>query len=374
MLSGPTRQRSRVAGGPTGIAGDPVRRAAEEAPVSDGPEDTARAERPPGGTRRLVTLGVYGVVAAVVIATAVFFSFQRGDKAPDIRSKATLVVPAGAGGGWDLVMREAQRAMRDNKIATNIQVLNIPGAAGTIGLARLASMDGRGDVVMVGGSGLVAGVQQTKSSVRVQDVTPIARIFEEYDVLVVPADSPYKTVQDLMDDWRKDPGGIAFTGGGSFDQLVMAQLAKAAGVDPKKTTYIPKSGGGEVAQALVTHTAKAALSGYADLSDQIASGRLRGLAIAAKQRLEGVDLPTLVESGYDVTLANWRALFGAPGITPEDVAAIRGMFDETLATPEWKDAMRRNQWTGVWMEGPDLTQFIADEDELIAGLYRELDQ
>ncbi|WP_019203536.1 tripartite tricarboxylate transporter substrate binding protein [Tsukamurella sp. 1534] len=317
-------------------------------------------------------LAIYGIIAVVVIVAAVGFSFQRGGLSADIRNKATLIAPAGAGGGWDLVMRESQAIMREKKIATNIQVVNVPGAAGTIGLSRLHSMHGRADVVMVGGTGLVAGVQQTKSAVKMNDVTPIARIFEEYDILVVPANSPYKTVQDLVAAWRQNPHGIAFTGGGSFDQLVMAQFAKAAGIDPKNTTYIPKAGGGEVAQALVTHTAAAAFSGYADLIDQVESGRLRALAVAAKDPVEGVDLPTLRQAGFDVTLANWRGLFAPPGVSDGDVKNIRDVFDEVMQTPDWAEAEKTNKWTRAWLEGPAVSTFIADEDRVIADLYKEL--
>lgn len=339
--------------------------------MTDSPDESATTESPPS-RKNVVALAIYGVIAVVVIATAVGFSFQRGGLSADLRNKATLIAPAGAGGGWDLVMREAQAIMRDKKIATNVQVVNVPGAAGTIGLSRLHSMEGRGDVVMVGGTGLVAGVQQTKSAVKMDDVTPIARIFEEYDILVVPADSPYKSVADLVAAWKQNPHAIAFTGGGSFDQLVMAQFAKAAGIDPAQTTYIPKAGGGEVAQALVTHTAAAAFSGYADLVDQVQSGRLRGLAMASKEPVDGVNLPTLVQSGFDVTLANWRALFGAPGISDADVKAIRDVFHEVLQTPEWKEAEKVNKWTPAWLEGPELATFITQEDGVIAGLYKEL--
>ncbi|MEC4612775.1 Bug family tripartite tricarboxylate transporter substrate binding protein [Tsukamurella tyrosinosolvens] len=339
--------------------------------MTDSSDEAGRTKSPPG-QRNMVALAIYAIIVVVVVSMAVFYSFQRGGLSADIRNKATLIAPAGAGGGWDLVMREAQAIMREQKIATNIQVVNVPGAAGTIGLSRLHSMPGRADVVMVGGTGLVAGVQQTKSAVTMTDVTPIARIFEEYDVLVVPANSPYKSVDDLVAAWKSNPHSIPFTGGGSFDQLVMAQFAKAAGIDPKNTTYIPKAGGGEVAQALVTGTAKAAFSGYADLIDQIQSGRLRGLAMAAKEPLDGVDFPTLRQLGYDVTLANWRALFGPPDISPADVKNIRDVFDEVMRTQDWADAERNNKWTRAWLEGPDLTTFIADEDRVIAGLYKEL--
>lgn len=326
------------------------------------------------GRRRRLGMIVYGVIATLVIAAGGMASVARGGVTADIRSNATLIAPAGAGGGWDTFMREAQQAMRENGLGSNIQVVNVPGAAGTIGLTRLSTMDGRPDAAMVGGTGLVAGVEQTGSHVRMDDVTPIARVVEEYDVVVVPADSPYQNLDDLIEAWRQDPAEIAFTGGGSFDELVMAQLASAADVDPAETTYIPKSGGGEVTQALVTGTADAATSGYLDVDDQIEAGRLRALALAAEEPIDGLDVPTLPELGYDVTLANWRGVFAPPGISDEETEVIREVFEEVATTPEWQDAVARNEWSEVWLDGAEFRTFLREQEELVKSLYEELGQ
>ena len=143
---------------------------------------------------------VYGVVAAAVIGVAAFFSFQSATAGSDIRSNLTLIAPAGAGGGWDTFMREQQQAMRANSLVNNTQVVNIPGAAGTIGLGQLSTMEGQANTLMVTGAGLVAGVAQLDSAVTHDDVRPIARVVEEYDVVVVPADSPYETIDELVED------------------------------------------------------------------------------------------------------------------------------------------------------------------------------
>lgn len=315
---------------------------------------------------------VYAVVVLVVVGFAVSQSFIRAGASTSMRNKATFIAPAAAGGGWDTFMREAQVGARDNGIATNIQVLNVPGADGTIGLTRLNSMAGRPDVAMVGGTGLIAGELQLDSPTHLSDMTPVARVVEEYDVIVVPASSPYKTLKDLLAAWKKDPAKVPLTGGGSFDELVLAQLAKAAGIDPKEMSYIPKSGGGEVAQALVTKTAAAAASGYPDVSDQVESGRLRALGIAAKKPLKGVKIPTLRSQGYDVTLTNWRAIFAPPNVSRKQAGVIRDIFKEVTGTTEWKKAVATNKWTPVWLEGTEFKKFVASEYKLIAGLYKDL--
>lgn len=315
---------------------------------------------------------VYGVVAAAVIGLAAFFSFQSATAGSDIRSNLTLIAPAGAGGGWDTFMREQQQAMRVNSLVNNSQVVNIPGAAGTIGLGQLSTMEGQANTLMVTGAGLVAGVAQLDSAVTHDDVRPIARVVEEYDVVVVPADSPYETIDELVQDWRANPAEVAWTGGGTFDQLVMTELALEAGIEPSETTYIPKSGGGEATQALITGTADAATSGYMDVADQIEAGRLRALGMAAPQRLEGVEIPTLTEQGFAVDLANWRAVLAPPGITDEEFAELRTLLEESVATPEWQEAVERNKWTEVYLAGDEFDEFMAAEQERIAALVEEI--
>ena len=331
-------------------------------------------DRSGSGTRRKhpIFLAAYGIVAVATIGLASFFSIQSASGGSDIRANLTLIAPAGAGGGWDTFMREQQQAMRANGLVNNTQVVNIPGAAGTIGLGKLSTMSGQANNLMVTGAGLVAGVAQLDSAVTHDDVRPIARLVEEYDVVVVPASSPYKTLDDLVQAWKADPAAIAWTGGGTFDQLVMTELALAAGVDPSDTTYIPKSGGGEAAQALITDTAKAATSGYKDVEDQVKSGRLRALGLAAPQRLDGVDIPTLTEQGYEVDLANWRALVAPPGITDEEFAELRTLIEETIATPEWQDAVERNKWADVYLTGDEFDEFMISEQQRIGELVKEI--
>ncbi|KUG52610.1 tricarboxylic transporter [Kocuria rosea subsp. polaris] len=315
---------------------------------------------------------VYGLFAAAVIGVAAFFSFQSATAGSDVRSNLTLIAPAGAGGGWDTFMREQQQAMRANSLVNNTQVVNIPGAAGTIGLGQLSTMEGQANTLMVTGAGLVAGVAQLDSAVTHDDVRPIARVVEEYDVVVVPADSPYGTIDELVEAWRANPAEVAWTGGGTFDQLVMTELALEAGIEPSETTYIPKSGGGEATQALITGTADAATSGYMDVADQIEAGRLKALGMAAPQRLEGVEIPTLTEQGFAVDLANWRAVLAPPGITDEEFAELRTLLEESVATPEWQKAVERNKWTEVYLAGDEFDAFMASEQERIAELVEEI--
>ncbi|WP_233568844.1 tripartite tricarboxylate transporter substrate binding protein [Kocuria soli] len=333
---------------------------------------TPTETKPATGQRRPLPLVIWAIFAVVVVGVATAFSVRAAEQGEDIRANMTYLAPAGPGGGWDTFMREMQQADTSNNLVGNVQVVNVPGAAGTIGLGRISTMEGDASSIMVTGAGLVAGVEQLNSPVSHDDVTPIARVVEEYDVVVVPADSPYDSIDDLVADWQKDPGSIVWTGGGSFDQLVMSEFALAAEVDPAKTSYLPNSGGGEATQALITGTADAATSGYQDVADQIESGRLKALGLAAPQRMDGVDISTLSEQGYEVDLANWRAIVAPPGISDEERENLTELVRETIETPEWQNAVDRNSWTENYLDGPELETFLNDERTRIAGLYEEM--
>ncbi|RZT62634.1 putative tricarboxylic transport membrane protein [Leucobacter luti] len=328
--------------------------------------------RPPGRRTALRIIG--GTVAAVAIGVASFGSISSAAAGQDIHSSLTLIAPAAAGGGWDTVAREMQQAQRANGLAANVQVVNMPGAGGTIALGNMSRLEGRANTMLVGGTGLLAATIQYDSAATLDDVTPLAVLFEEYDVIVVPADSPYETLDDLVGAWRENPGAVPWTGGGSFDQLVVTDLALAAGIDPVDTTYISSDGGGEAVAALLNGTVQAAAGGYPDNIDQIESGRLRALALVAEEPVAGIDIPTAREQGYDVTLANWRMLAAPAGITPDETGELTELIEDTLATPEWVSAVDRYHWTEQVITGAALAPFLDEEHARITRLYEEMGQ
>jgi putative tricarboxylic transport membrane protein len=286
----------------------------------------------------------------------------------------TVIAPAAAGGGWDGAARAMQQAMKANGIVNNVQVVNMPGAGGTIALGNVSVLSGQPNNILVGGTGLLAATIQFDSAATLDDVTPLATIVEEYDVIVVPASSPYETLEDLVEAWRADPRALPWSGGGSFDQLVVTDLALAAGIDPVDVTYIPSDGGGEAIQAMLNGTVAAAAGGYPDNIDQIESGRLRALALVAPEPVEGIDIPTAREQGFDITLTNWRSLSAPSGLSDEDTEALVELVRETLATPEWEDAMQRYHWTEKVITGDELDAFLVEEHDRIAQLYKEMGQ
>jgi len=338
------------------------------------PRSTPTSSTPPGSTPvRRAARAVFAVLgtAAVALATVNASASGTGD---DARSQLTLIAPAGAGGGWDGAAREAQQAMRAQGIVNNAQVVNIPGAGGTIGLTKFAGMEGENTTLMLMGITMLGAININGSETTLEDVTPIARITEDYDVLVVPANSPYSTVDDLVAAWKRDPGAFAFGGGslGSVDQMIVTQLAQAGGIEPTAVNYIAYSGGGELATSLMSGTIKASVSGYVDFADQIEAGRLKALAVSAPEPVAAIDLPTLKELGYDIDLTNWRGIVAAPGITEAQKTELQAIVTEVVKTPEWSDAIERNQWTDRFLTGEDFERFIAAESDSVNEIWNEL--
>ncbi|MDN8549247.1 tripartite tricarboxylate transporter substrate-binding protein [Microbacterium sp. NM3R9] len=327
----------------------------------------------PGSTgRRTAARVIGGAIAAAAIGVASFGSISSAATGEEINASMTIIAPAAAGGGWDGVARELQQAQKANGLVNNVQVVNMPGAGGTIALGNVSALDGHPGNMLVGGTGLLAATIQFDSAATLDDVTPLAVIVEEYDVIVVPADSPYETLDDLVAAWREDPKSIPWTGGGSFDQLVVTDLALAAGIDPVDTTYISSDGGGEAIQALLNGTAKAATGGYPDNIDQIEAGRLRALALVAEEPIDGIDIPTAAEQGYDISLSNWRMLAAPAALSDDDVDGLTQLVLDSVATPEWQDAIERYRWTERVITGDELDTFLKDEEQRIRNLYEEM--
>lgn len=327
---------------------------------------------PPRRTRSVVGKIIGGVIAAAAIGTAATGSVVSASTGDEVGASMTIVAPAAAGGGWDGVARELQQAQKANGLVNNVQVVNMPGAGGTIALGNVSVLEGQPNNMLVGGTGLLAATIQFDSAATLDDVTPLAVVVEEYDVIVVPADSPYETLDDLVQAWKDDPKALPWTGGGSFDQLVVTDLALSAGIDPVDTTYISSDGGGEAIQALLNGTAKAAAGGYPDNIDQIEAGRLRALALVANEPIEGIDIPTAVEQGHDVTLTNWRSLSAPTGLDDDERKALTELVLDSVATPEWAGARERYHWTERIITGVDLDAFLREEEVRIRALYEEM--
>ena len=275
-----------------------------------------------------------------------------------------MLVPANPGGGWDQTGRGLQQALQQNDIVKKVQVDNKGGAAGTIGLAQFVnSSKGDGNALMVGGSVMVGGIALNKSPVSLSQVTPIARLTGEYDVLVVPANSPIKSLKELIAQFKSNPGSVSWGGGsaGGTDHIIVAMIAQAIGVDASKINYIPFAGGGEAQAAIMGGHVTVGLSGYNEFAGQIEAKKLRPIAVTSGKRLPGIDVPTLKEQGVDVELSNWRAVFGAPGISEQQKKDLIAAVEKAVRTKTWQDLLAKNGWSDAFLAGDEFKTYLTSE-------------
>lgn len=323
--------------------------------------------------KKPIRTGLFGLLVAVVTMLALVNAASSGGVST-ARNKLTLIAPAAPGGGWDGFAREGQQALRAQGIVNNPQVINIPGAGGTIGLSQFVQDPGREDALLVTGGVMVGAIELADNPESFDDVVPIARMADDYAALVVPADSEFQTLDDFLTAWKQDPGANSIGGGslGSIDHLLSGLLAKEVGIEPTAVNYVAYSGGGEALNSLLSHTTAAGMSGYNEVKDQVEAGNLRALAISSPERLEGVDVPTFREQGVDVSMSNWRGVVAAPGITEEAKQEFIDIVTEWHATPEWQNALERNNWTDTFSTGEEFENFIDAEVATAQQIVKDL--
>jgi putative tricarboxylic transport membrane protein len=276
-----------------------------------------------------------------------------------------MMIPANPGGGWDGTGRALGEALRDAKVADSVTFENKGGAAGAIGLAQFYnSAKGDPNALMVMGAVMLGGIITGKPPVSISQVTPIARLTTEYNVFVLPANSPFNTMKDVVEALKKDPGSIKWGGGsrGSTEHIAASQIAQAVGVPAAKINYVPFRGGGEAVAAILGGNVTIGGSGYSEFQQYIESGKMKAIAVTAGQRVKGIDkIPTLKEQGIDVEIGNWRGVYGAAGITPEQRAALTDMIVKATKSKAWQDALVKNNWTPALLTGKAFDEFV-DKD------------
>ena len=275
-----------------------------------------------------------------------------------------IIAPANPGGGWDQTARAIQTALQADGLASGVKVENIGGAGGTIGLAQFVSGRGKkGDAILVGGLVMEGAILTNKAPVTLANVTPLARLTGEYELVVVPADSPLQSMADLVAKLKADPGSVSWGGGsaGGTDHILAGLIAKAAGVDPTKVNYIAHSGGGEALSAILGGHVTAGISGYEEFAPQIAAGKLRGLAISAEERVAGIDIPTLKEQGVDVSLVNWRGLFAAKNLREKELKALSDAVGKMVEGPAWQETLKQRGWIDLYQPADQFAAFLAED-------------
>ena len=275
-----------------------------------------------------------------------------------------MMIPANPGGGWDTTGRALGKALQDAGVASSVTYENKGGAAGIIGLAQYANATkGDGNSLMVMGAVMLGGIITGKPPVSLDKVTPIARLTSEYNVFVVPANSPLKTMKDVVEQMKKDPGSVKWGGGsrGSTEHIAAAMLAREVGVDAAKINYVPFRGGGEAVAAILGGNVTVGGSGYSEFQQYIESGKMRPIAVTSPKRLKGIDIPTMIEQGYNIDIGNWRGVYAPAGLTAAQRKALTDMVLKATKSKSWAESLEKNNWTPAWMANPEFDDFVDRE-------------
>ncbi|MEN9831798.1 MAG: hypothetical protein RLZZ487_1403 [Pseudomonadota bacterium] len=275
-----------------------------------------------------------------------------------------MMIPANPGGGWDTTGRALGKALQDSGVASSVSYENKGGAAGIIGLAQYANATkGDGNSLMVMGAVMLGGIITGKPPVSLDKVTPIARLTSEYNVFVVPANSPLKTMKDVVDQLKKDPGSVKWGGGsrGSTEHIAAAMLAREVGVDAAKINYVPFRGGGEAVAAILGGNVTVGGSGYSEFQQYIETGKMRPIAVTSGKRLKGINIPTMIEQGYNIEIGNWRGVYAPAGLTAAQRKGLTEMVLKATKSKSWAESLEKNNWTPAWMPNPEFDDFVDRE-------------
>ncbi len=279
-----------------------------------------------------------------------------------------MMIPANPGGGWDTTGRSLGKALIDGKVTDSVTYENKGGAAGALGLAQFVnSSKGDPNALLVMGAVMLGGIITGKPPVNLSQATPLARLTSEYNVFVLPANSPLKTMADVVAQLKKDPGSVKWGGGsrGSTEHIAAAMIAREVGVDPSKINYVAFRGGGEATAAILGGNVTVGGSGYSEFAEYINAGKMKAIAVTSPTRLKGVNVPTLKEQGINVELGNWRGVYGAPGITAAQRKALIDGILKAIKTRSWAEAMEKNAWTPAVMTGDEFAKFVDNEFALL---------
>lgn len=331
-------------------------------------------------TRPTILLGAVAVAALAMSACGATADKGTSDASASGGGKAAnglqLMVPNAPGGGYDTTARTAAKVLESQKITGSIQVFNLPGAGGTVGLQRIVNEKSNGKLAMQMGLGVVGAAYTQKSKATLNETTPIAKLIEEAGAIVVPKDSPYKDINQLVKAWKANPKKFPVGGGsspGGPDHLLPMQLAKAVGIDPKTVNYVTYDGGGELLPALLGNKISFGASGFGEFLDQVEAGEVRVLAVTSERPIEALkDVPTLKSSGIGLVFTNWRGIVAPPGISAADTKVWIDALTKMHESQAWKDEEKKRGWTDAFATGDEFASFLKQQDSDVATILKQL--
>jgi putative tricarboxylic transport membrane protein len=320
-----------------------------------------------------------GAVAAGLVLTGCGTTAEGGSASGEAEegpiTGLRVMVPNSPGSGYDVTARAWVQVLEDEGLAESTEVFNLEGAGGTVGLQRLVNEEGNAEILMQMGLGVVGAQFSNQSEATLDQTTPIVKLIEEAEAIVVPGDSPFQSLDDLVTAWTADPGGTPVGGAsnpGGPDHLTPMLLAQEVGVTPADVNYVAYDGGGELLAGILGGDVAFAATGIGEVAESAASGDVRILAVTSEEPVEGVDAPTLQDEGVDLTFTNWRGVVAAPGITEEETQRFIDTMTQMHDSDAWQQVLEDQGWTDAFLAGDEFSSFMQDESDRVESVMSEL--
>lgn len=287
-----------------------------------------------------------------------------------------FIAPANPGGGWDTLVRTAARVIQQEKLADqSFATINVPGGGGAVAWAQLAAQKGNEHKLFATSPPIILVPLSGASRFGHQDFTPIARLITDYSILLVRADSPYQSANDLFEAIKTRPG-LSVGGGsapGSMDHISVASAASVAGLNAAQLNYIAFSGGGEAMTNLLGGHVEAVITGAGEAMAQLQGDDVRAIAVSAPERMAALpDVPTYKEQGIDYTFDIWRGVMGPPDMPEAAVKYYEDLFARMLQTESWASARDQLGWIDAYQNGAEFGAFLDAQNEQFSSVLKDI--
>lgn len=287
-----------------------------------------------------------------------------------------IVVGSAAGGGNDKTGRTMLKIWQENKWLESAVVVNKVGGGGSLAYNYANQTPGDGHRIAVARTGLLTNHIVGLSTLNYTDMTPIAMIADDPMTLTVRADSPMKSVKDLIARWKTDPQSVSISLGssrGSTTHFLVALIAKSGGVDPRKLKLLTFGGGADsVTNLLGGHIDMVCLA-PGNVVVHHKAGTMRMIGVASTKRLVSLpDVPTIKEQGIDIVQGGWTLIVGPKGLSPAQVAYWENLLERTVNHPAWKKSLEEDSGEWLFMKQQPTREYLKKEYDTDRALLVEL--
>lgn len=288
-----------------------------------------------------------------------------------------FLIPGGTGGGWDTTARDVGEVLNSSGIVKKISYENMSGLGGSKAISYLIeTATKQKNTLMVNSTPIVISSLQKIFFQSFKDLTLVASIIADYQVLAVRADSPLKNWHDVLEKFKENPRALKIGGGssrGSMDHIVSAQIFKAAGFDPKEVKYIAFDAGGKAFNALLNNEIEVLSTGLGEVINQHKNRKIRIIGVTSNDKIKELnDIPTFKSLGVNMSFANWRGFFAAPGIQENRIEFFTKTLEKMYQTKQWEETRKRNGWRDLFRPNKEFKKLLETQEKEIGSLMEEL--